>query len=648
MNYDTNNNRPDFFKDILIFALAPIIVTLLILISATFCYFNIGPKFLYIIFALTATLLGGYSRFISGFKDIFRAKITVNVFVTIAMIATIAIGNFLTSSMLILIMTIASALESYTLDKTRKSIRSLLDLAPKNVSVKRNGEEVSISIEEVHVGDIVVVRPGERIAVDGVVLNGASSVNQAPITGESIPVEKFKGSLVYSGTLNEQGRIEIETSKVGEDTTLAKIINLTENAQSTKAPFQNIADKFTQWFLPFVAVIAIISFLISHDIRVAVSVLLVACPCAFAIATPTAVTAGIANMAKRSILVKGGIFIEQAGKIDTLLVDKTGTFTLGSPKVVEVISTNDFTENDVIYFAGIGEKYSEHPLSRAILKYIKEQKVDIPDPEDFKVEIGKGVIARWNNQDIIIGKEELFLDKGIQIEEDMKSKISIQKEKGRSIMLIAIDLKPVGLIALSDEIRQGTQEAISIIKRLGIKNVVMLTGDNSSIAKAVADEIGVDSFEANLLPEDKQKYVATLQKQGQKVAMIGDGINDAPALAMADIGIAMGASGTDVAIETADITLMKDNIFDVVDFISTSKKVFKRIKLNIFFSIIYNLIGLILASFGLLTPIIAILFQEAGCITVVLSSTLLLWNKSNNYNELNVIHYKEKELVNFK
>ena len=633
MNYDINNNRPDFFKDILIFALAPIIVTLLILISATFFYFNIGPKFLYIIFALTATLLGGYSRFISGFKDIFRAKITVNVFVTIAMIATIAIGNFLTSSMLILIMTIASALESYTLDKTRKSIRSLLDLAPKNVSVKRNGEEVSISIEEVHVGDIVVVRPGERIAVDGVVLNGASSVNQAPITGESIPVEKFKGSLVYSGTLNEQGRIEIETSKVGEDTTLAKIINLTENAQSTKAPFQNIADKFTQWFLPFVAVIAIISFLISHDIRVAVSVLLVACPCAFAIATPTAVTAGIANLAKRSILVKGGIFIEQAGKIDTLLVDKTGTFTLGSPKVVEVVSTNDFTENDVIYFAGIGEKYSEHPLSRAILKYVKEQKLDIPDPEDFKVEIGKGVIARWNNQDIIIGKEELFLDKGIQIEEDIKNKISIQKEKGRTIMLIAKDLKPVGLIALSDEIRQGTQEAISIIKRLGIKNVVMLTGDNYSIAKAVADEIGVDSFEANLLPEDKQKYVATLQKQGQKVAMIGDGINDAPALAMADIGIAMGASGTDVAIETADITLMKDNIFDVVDFISTSKKVFKRIKLNIFLSIIYNIIGLVLASFGLLTPIIAILFQEAGCITVVLSSTLLLWNKSNNYNE---------------
>ena len=627
MTVEREERKTSFIREFLVFAIAPMIVGVAIIISWLLSRYQIGPGIIAIALAIFATLFGGLQRFISGFKDIFNRRITVNVFVTVALIATVAIGEFITAAILIFIMSAVGAFESYTLDKTRKSIRSLLDLAPQKVTVKRNEAEVIIGIEEVQVGDVVVVRPGERIAVDGIVVNGQSSVNQAPITGESIPVEKFKGSEVYSGTLNEEGRIEIETTRIGEDTTLSKIIHLTEKAQATRPPIQNLADRFTQWFLPVVVLIAIGAYFVSRDIKTAVSVLLVACPCAFAIATPTAVTAGISNMARRGILVKGGIYIEEAGKIDTLLVDKTGTFTLGSPTVMDIVGFNGVSEQEVIYLAAIGEKYSEHPLARAIIKHAKEQDVQIPDPQEFKAEIGKGVIARFNEKDLIVGKEELLEDKGIILDETIKEQMMIQREKGRTIMLVARDSEIIGLISIADKVRSGVKEVILLLKKIGIKNIIMLTGDNAMTAQMVAEEIGVNDFKANMLPEQKQQVVEEMQKQGKKVAMIGDGINDAPALAMADIGMAMGATGTDVAIETADISLMKDDLLSVADFIWTSKKAFQRIKLNIFFSIIYNVIGLILSAMGMLTPVWAIIFQEAGCLTVVISSTLLLWHK---------------------
>ncbi len=627
MNSSKEEKDNSRIREFLIFAIAPFIVGLAIIISWLLSRYSIGPDLLYITIALFAVLFGGLQRFISGFKDVFNRRITVNVFVTVALIATVAIGEFLTAAILIFIMSAAGAFESYTLDKSRKSIRGLLDLAPKKVTVKRNKEEVVIGIEEVKIGDLVIVRPGERIAVDGVVTNGQSSVNQAPITGESIPVEKNKGSQVFSGTLNEEGRIEIETTGVGEDTTLAKIIHLTEKAQATRPPFQNIADRFTQWFLPVVVLIAIGSYLISGDIRTAVAVLLVACPCAFAIATPTAITAGISNMARRGVLVKGGKYIEQAGTIDTLLVDKTGTFTIGSPVVMGVVEFNGATKEEILLWSAIAEKYSEHPLARAIIKYAKENDVKIPDPEDFKAVVGKGIIAQFEGQSLVVGKEELLTEMDIVLGENVKEQMKDHREKGRTIMLVARNNEVMGLVSIADKVRPGVKEVILQLKEIGIKEIIMLTGDNAATAQSVAAEIGVDSFKANMLPEQKQEVVAEMQKAGKKVAMIGDGINDAPALALADIGIAMGATGTDVAIETADVILMRDDLLSVADFIWTSKKVFRRIKLNIFFSIIYNIIGLILASMGMLSPVGAIIIQEAGCLTVVISSTLLLWYK---------------------
>jgi heavy metal translocating P-type ATPase len=624
------NNNVTKYREIAVLGIVPCAVGVLIIVSWAMAHWNIGPYLLNAGLALFATLFGGYLRFLAGFRDIFNRRITVNVFVTVALIATVAVGEFRAAAVIVFIMAVAGALESYTLDKTRRSIRNLLDLTPKMATVRRGQAEVVIPVNEVHVGDYVVVRPGGRIPVDGIVATGQSCVNQAPITGESMPVEKFLGSEVFGGTLNETGRLEIKTAKVGRDTTLARIVHLVEQAQGTKAPIQNLADRFTTWFLPAVLVLAVIAFLASGDVKVAVSVLLVACPCAFAIATPTAVTAGISNMARHAVLIKGGIFLELAQKMDTLLVDKTGTFTFGKPKVVDVVSFNGVSEEEVLRLAAIAEKYSEHPLARSVMACAKQRNIEVPDPDEFKIEVGMGVTARLDGREILVGKSKFLQDKGVYAAEYIDYAISEQTEQGRTVILVANDMKPAGLIAIADEIRPETSRSIASLKALGIKRIIMLTGDNHKAAKSVAKEIGVDEFQAELLPEQKLQFVEKLQKQDYVVGMIGDGINDAPALALADVGIAMGAAGTDVAVETADVTLMNDDLSRVVNFMDMSRKVMSRIKLNIFFSMFYNVIGFILAGFGLLTPIVAVLFQEAGCITVVFSSTLLLWAKTGS------------------
>jgi len=615
------------YKDLAVLSIVPVVVAVLTLASWILAHWEIGPHFVNVALAIVAVIFGGFQRFIAGFKDAFKRKITVNVFVVVALMATMTVGEFRPAAIIVFIMAAAGALESYTLDKTRKSIRDLLDFAPSMATVRRQGEEVIVPVAELQVGDVVVVKPGARVPVDGVVTAGASSVNQAPITGESMPVEKFPGSSVFSGTLNESGRLDIRTEKVGENTTLARIVHLVQEAQGTRAPIQNLADRFTTWFLPVVVVLAIIAFAISGDVKVAVSVLLVACPCAFAIATPTAVTAGVSNLARRAVLIKGGSFLELGHKINRLLVDKTGTFTFGRPKVEGIISFNGKSEEDVLRMACIAEKYSEHPLARSILAAGKERKLDIPDPDHFESATGMGVEARWNTATILVGKQAFLQATGVSIVSHVEREVAKQSEQGRTAVLVAHNNEAIGLLAIADEIRPEIAETIRLLKTMGVGRVTMLTGDHPQVAEAVAKAIGVDDFQADLLPEQKQAFVRKLQAEGHVVGMIGDGINDAPALALADVGIAMGAAGTDVAIETADVTLMNDDLSGVADFMWMSAKVMRRIKLNIFFSMIYNVIGLTLGVWGLMTPIIAVIFQEAGCITVVFSSTLLLWAK---------------------
>jgi Cd2+/Zn2+-exporting ATPase len=621
------NDKATKYRELMILSIAPCLIAVLTLISWGLAHWKIGPTFVNILPAALAIILGGFQRFISGFKDIYKRKITVNVFVVLALIATMAIGEFRPAAIIVFIMAVSGALETYTLEKTKKSISDLLDFTPKTATIRRDGEEITLQVAELKIGDQVVVRPGERIPVDGVVVNGASSVNQAPITGESMPVEKFKGSTVFGGTLNETGRLEIETEKVGTDTTLAKIVHLVQDAQGTKAPIQNLADRFTTWFLPSVIFIAVLAYFVTGDIKASVSVLLVACPCAFAIATPTAVTAGVSNMARKAVLIKGGIFLELGSKIEHLLVDKTGTFTFGRPKVEDIVSFKNQNTDKILELACIAEKYSEHPLGRAILSAGKEKEILIPEPENFSSTTGMGVEALYQEAKIRIGKPSFLQTIGLKITSKIDKAIHLQSEQGRTSVLVAKDNDIIGLIAIADEIRPEIINALHTIKSMGCKEITMLTGDNEKVAAAVADAIGVDNVQAELLPEQKQEYVKKCQASGQIVGMVGDGINDAPALALADVGIAMGAAGTDVAIETADVTLMNDDITGVAEFMWMSSKVLRRIKLNIFFSMIYNVIGLSLSVVGLMTPIIAVIFQEAGCVTVVFSSTLLLWAK---------------------
>jgi heavy metal translocating P-type ATPase len=615
------------YWEALVFGLVPFIVGILIITSWALSFYEVVPFYVSGGIALAATLFGGYTRFVSGFRDMYHRKITVNVFVTVALIATMAVGQFLSAALIVFIMAVVGAFESYTLDKTKKNIRSLLNFAPKMANVRRGTEVVAMLAAEVQIGDIVVIRPGERIPVDGIVVTGASSVNQAPITGESVPVEKTLGSEVFSATMNETGHLEVRTTRVGEDTTLARIVHLVEGAQGTRAPIQGIADQFTTWFLPVVLVIAAIGYLLSGKVLVFVSILLVACPCAFAIATPTAVTAGISNLARRGVLIKGGSFLELSGKLDTLLVDKTGTFTLGRPKVVEVVPLPGYQEADVVLLAATGEKFSEHPLARAILEAAGARNITVPDPDEFKSETGMGITAQSGEYSLIIGKPEFIELKGVHLGEEVLSIVTKQMDQGRTVIIVTRDTTVMGLIAIADEVRPGTAEAVAALRKMGIKNIVMLTGDNAKVAKAVSASIGIDGYQANLLPEQKLDVVKELQAKGQIVGMIGDGINDAPALAKADVGIAMGASGTDVAIETADITLMKDDLWQFVDFVWMSQKVIRRIKINIGLSMVYNAFGLLLGVQAMLSPITATIYQEAGCISVVFSSILLLWAK---------------------
>ena len=621
-------NHQSKLREFVVHALVPAVVGVLILISWGLSLAHIGPAWANAGVALAATFFGGWQRFLGGFQDLFRKKITVNVFVVVALTATIAVGEFRPAAVIIFIMVVVGALESYTMDKNRQSIRGLLDLTPRTATVRRGEEETVVPLDEIAVGTVVIVNPGERVPVDAVVMLGATSVDQAPITGESMPVEKSQGSELFGGTLNLTGRVEARATKVGKDTMLARIVHLVEEAQGTKAPIQNTADRFTVWFLPVVLLLAIGVYATTGNIKTAVSILLVACPCAFAIATPTAVTAGISNMARQGVLVKGGAFFELAGKLDALVMDKTGTFTVGRPKVLDVIAFGDAARNDIVQMAAVAEKHSEHPLAKAVLNCAKEAGLETPEPEEFKVEIGRGVIAQWKGASIAVGQVDFLRGKGIPFSTEMEATILSQTQQGRTAVLVARGAQAVGLLAIADEIRLGTKAAVAALHQvMGNRNITMLTGDNPLVAAAVAKAIGVEHFEAGLLPEQKQEFVKKLQASGRIVGMIGDGINDAPALALADVGIAMGATGTDVAIETADVTLMNDNLSRITDFILMSRAVLRRIKLNIFLSIIYNVIGLALGAFGLLTPIVAILFQEAGCISVVLSSMLLLWAK---------------------
>ncbi|SDX61183.1 Cd2+/Zn2+-exporting ATPase [Paenibacillus sp. PDC88] len=516
---------------------------------------------------------------------------------------------------------LGNVLQTRSIEKTRNSIRSLIDLAPSEAFVKSDQQLTKRPVEEISVGEIIVVKPGGKIPLDGEVIGGESSVNQAPITGESIPVDKNVGDTVYAGTINEHGSLEIIVTKLVEDTTISKIIHLVEEAQEQKAPTEAFVDKFARIYTPIVFVFALVVMLVPP-----LELLVVACPCALVISTPVAIVSAIGNAAKNGVLIKGGAFLEVAGKVSAIAFDKTGTLTEGRPKVSQVITTVA-TEEELLSLAYTLEEYSTHPIAKAVVEYVKEQGLSSLQGNKFRNLVGKGVVANIGDQEYYAGNLKLFLELNTPLGE-IESKVQILQQEGNTIVIIGTQEKIIGVLAVADSIRETSARALRDLQSVGMKQVVMLTGDNEGTAKKVASKTGVTRFFAELLPENKVTAIKQLQNEGHLVAMVGDGINDAPALATADLGIAMGGAGTDTAMETADIVLMADNLEKLPHTVKLSRKAIRIIKQNIWFSLIIKAAALVLIFPDLLTLWIAVISDTGAALIVILNSMRLLKVKS--------------------
>lgn len=546
---------------------------------------------------------------------------------------------FDTSTIIIVLIMIGRLLEQKTKAKASKAVRKLLDLQPRLAHVFKDSKEVEIPVEQVQLADIVIVRPGEKIPVDGIVTEGHSSVDQSAITGESIPVSKDVGDEVIGATINKSGMMKMRTTKVGQDTLLSQIIKLVEEAKSSRVPLQRLADKISSYFVPAVTVIAVASALgwfffggigLSFSLLAFVSVIIIACPCALGIATPAALMVGGGKAAENGILIKGGENLEIARKVNAMVFDKTGTLTKGEPSVTDVIPLREINSEEVLRLAAMAEKGSEHPLGQAVVKSAKEKGLAVGEPQSFEAITGHGIKAGYGDHTILLGNRKLMKDSGLQIDlADDKMK-DLEKD-GKTATLIALDNKLIGIVAMADTIKENAEEAIKGLKQLGIE-IIMLTGDNEKTAKAIARKLEIDNVLAEVLPNQKEEVVKKLKSEGKVVAMVGDGINDAPALAAADLGIAIG-SGTDVAKETGGIVLIKEDLRDVVIAVEISKKTVSKIKQNLFWAFAYNT-GLIPIAAGALVPVLGasmysyLPFLAAGSMAIssatVVGNSLLL------------------------
>jgi len=531
------------------------------------------------------------------------------------------------SAIIIAFVLLGKYMEEIIKKKSSAAIRKLLDLKPQTARVVRDSVEVEIPAESVMVNEIVVVRPGEKIPTDGIVTEGHSSVDEKMLTGESVPVEKKTGDDVIGGTINKVGSFKFRATRIGADTTLSQIIKLVEEAQASSSQIQRLADKGASFFVPAVIGVAFLSAIIwvligntTLALLSFVAVLIIACPCALGIATPAALMVGVGKGAELGILIRGAEYLERAEKLNVVVFDKTGTLTKGEPEVTEIVSVNSVSESEIIQLAAIAEKGSEHPLAEAILKRANMAGLAIPHAEAFEAVPGHGVKVKSQEREILIGNRRLMKEMGIDIQ-DKESVISGLEEKGNTVMLVAADKKFIGLIAVADTLKENAEDVVKGLKDEGIQ-VVMLTGDNEKTARAIGSKVGIERIVANVLPGEKSKVIKELQAEGKVVAMVGDGINDSPALAQADIGIAIG-SGSDVAKETGGIILVRDDLRDVIKSIKLSRKTMRKIKQNLFWAFIYNTVGIPIAAFGLLNPIIAAAAMALSSLSVVSNSALL-------------------------
>jgi heavy metal translocating P-type ATPase len=578
------------------------------------------------VIAIAATLIGGYPVYKETFQALRHGHINMEVSMAVAIFASLFLRQFTVSVVITFFVLLSEYIETYAVDKGRQTIVLLEKSAPRSALVRRAGAEAEVAASSLVPNDIVIVRDGERVPVDGMIVVGSAFLNQSTITGESARVEKSAGDRVYAGSVNESGLIEVRAEKVGTETVFGKIIKLVEDAENRKAPIQKLSDRLASWLVEFAIGFAVITFLVTRDVTSTLSVVVVAGACGVAAGTPLAIVAIMGKAAKKGTIVKGGAYIEEMSRVDTVVIDKTGTLTFGEPVVTDIIGFDGCSEQRVLEYAAIAERYSNHPLARAIIVKAAEAGIKlsegIPSASSSYI-AGKGIVCQYNGGQIIIGNDALMIEKGVQFPQSSEEKsLSEGLFRGKSTVLVAYRDKICGAIAIADRIRGESRRAIQDLRKMGI-HTVMLTGDNRTVAQEVGREIGIDEVYAELLPEDKVSIVEKLVAEGHKVAMVGDGINDAPALARANVGIGMG-SGTDVAIEEADIVLMTNDLQKIADMVKLSRQAYRTIMVNFYGTVAVDGIGVTLAFLGLLNPLLAAGIHVTSELIFILNSARLI------------------------
>ncbi|WP_427706350.1 heavy metal translocating P-type ATPase [Staphylococcus sp. Mo2-6] len=591
---------------------------------------------------ITSMIVGGASMITTGLKNLIQLEFDMRTLMTIAVIGGVLIGEWAEVSVVVILFSISESLERFSMDRARASITSLMDVAPNKALIKRNNQEMTVHVDDIVVGDIMIVKPGQKIAMDGIIIDGYSSINQSAITGESVPVEKYKDDDVFAGTLNEEGFLEVKITKRVEDTTISKIIHLVEEAQAERAPSQAFVDKFAKYYTPviiaiaaMVAVLPPLFFEASWDkwVYQGLAVLVVGCPCALVISTPIAIVSAIGNAAKKGVLVKGGIYLEEIGALKAIAFDKTGTLTKGVPVVTDFkVINNRVDEREILSIIAALEYRSQHPLASAIMSKANAEHISYSDiiVEDFSSITGKGIKGSIDGRMTYVGNSKMFSELlTANNENKVRNLIASLQEQGKTVMLVGTDQGVEAIIAVADEVRETSQQALHKLHQASIENTVMLTGDNQNTAGAIGNQVGVTDIKAELLPEDKLKVIKQLKSKYKRVAMVGDGVNDAPALAASTVGVAMGGAGTDAALETADVVLMGDDLNKLPFTIKLSRKTLNIIKANITFAIIIKIIALLLVIPGWLTLWIAILSDMGATLLVALNGMRLMRVKEN-------------------
>jgi heavy metal translocating P-type ATPase len=582
-------------------------------------WFRVWEPFPHIsVVGIAAALIGGYPIFKEAFENIVERKMTMELSMTIALLSALAIGEFFTALVITGFVLAAEVLEGLTVGRGRRAIQDLLDFLPRTVSVRRNNEVIEIPAESLRLSETVIVKPGERIPVDGVVLSGRSFVEQAAITGEAMPVEKLAGDPVYAGTINQSGALELRADKLGRDTTFGKIIDAVERAEKSRAPIQKTADRLAGYLVYFALGAAVLTFIITHNVRSTISVVIVAGACGIAAGTPLAILGAIGRAAHKGAIIKGGLYLEALAEVDTVLLDKTGTLTFGTPQIRNVVPADGFTERQIIAAAAIAERKSEHPLAKAIIARAGELAIPVVEPDQFAYAPGKGVSADYRGEEIIVGNRALLMERGV------KSILPVNGHGagGVSEAYVARAGQWLGTIRIADVLRPEAKSAVAAMRDMGLKTV-LLSGDAQEVTTLVGRDLGVDEAVGELLPDQKAKWVSALRGKNRKVAMVGDGINDAPALVEANVGIAMG-SGTDVARESADVILIGSDLSKLVETLRIARRCRGIIMQNFVGTLVVDSIGVGMAAFGLLNPLLAAFIHVTSELAFILNSTRLL------------------------